>query len=351
MKKVKKVFVSGVSGMTGSYMVDFLLEEYPDYEIYGGVRAVSVANTQNTATFANHERYHEVRFDLTDAHSIDRAIQQVMPDYFINLAAQSFVGDSWAIPEYTFQANATAVLHILEAIRKHVPECRFVTQGTSEEFGEVSYSPQDENHPSRPMSPYGAAKVASRAIVRVYRESYGLNACQTWMFNHSAPRRGDMFVTQKIVKNLVRINKEGGESMKLGNIYAKRDESHAKDIVKATWLCANQEGRPKDYVAASGKTHSVKDFCNLVLRSLDFVGEWRGEGLNEKFYTIGRHGEYEVPVIEISEEFYRPAEVELLIGNPERLKKDLQWSPEYDITTLVKDMVDSAIKGYEKENE
>tara|TARA_R110000772_G_scaffold213627_1_gene324185 strand:+ start:3197 stop:4240 length:1044 start_codon:yes stop_codon:yes gene_type:complete len=333
MNKKLKVFVTGVTGQDGSYMVDYLLNKYKDIEVYGGVRTVSVENRVNTRGFSKDPRYTQVRFDLTDSHSVDKAIEDINPDYFINLAAQSFVGDSWDIPASTFQINAVGVLNCLESIRRHCPRCKFYNAGTSEEFGDVSYSPQDEDHPLKPRSPYGASKVSARMLVKTYRESYNMFAVQMWLFNHESPRRPDKFVTQKIIKALSK-----GEPVRLGNIYSKRDWSHAKDMVKAIWHVMQQD-EPREYVIGSGETYTIKDFCNFTLEELGIFseGEWRGEGLDEKF-CIG-----EEAIIEIDPAFFRPAEVELLKADPSKIKKELDWTPEYDIMRLIEDMVNSEL--------
>jgi GDPmannose 4,6-dehydratase len=202
------------------------------------------------------------------------------------LAAQSFVGASWQIPEQTFDIDAVGVIRCLEAIRKHAPNCKFYNAGSSEELGNVDYSPQDEAHPLKPRSPYGAAKAAARHIVKVYRESYNLFAIQGLLYNHESPRRGEEFVTRKITKEIAKIKKaiDYGYQFKpleLGNIYAKRDWSHAKDFVRGIWMMLNQE-KPTEYILASGETHTVKEFIEKSFKYINIKGEWLGEGLNER---------------------------------------------------------------------
>ena len=202
----KVVFVTGVTGQDGSHMVDHLLKT-TDYLIFGGVRRLSIKNHENIEHLDNNSRFHLVNFDLSDAHSINKIVESLKPDYFINLAAQTFVGSSWDFPTQTWECNTTGVIHILEAIRQHKPSCRFYNAGSSEEFGDVAYIPQDENHPAKPRSPYGASKSAARQLVKVYRESYRLYAIQGLLFNHEGTRRGEEFVTRKITKGVARIKK------------------------------------------------------------------------------------------------------------------------------------------------
>lgn len=259
----KKVLITGVTGQDGSYMADFLLES-TDHEIYGMVRRTSTKNYKNIEHLLSNPRFKIVTGDLSDSQSIDNLVRDINPDYFINLAAQSFVGASWQIPEQTFDIDAIGVIRCLEAVRKHAPNCRFYNAGSSEELGNVDYSPQDEKHPLKPRSPYGAAKAAARHIVKVYRESYNLYAIQGLLYNHESPRRGEEFVTRKITKNVARIkkaieNNENFEPLQLGNLDAKRDWSHAKDFVKGIWLMLNQE-QPKEYILSSGETHTVREF-------------------------------------------------------------------------------------------
>ena len=331
----KKVLITGVTGQDGSYMADFLLEE-TDFQIFGMVRRTSTNNNKNITHLLNNPRFKLVTGDLTDSQSIDNIVREIQPDYFINLAAQSFVGASWQIPEQTFDIDAVGVIRCLEAIRKHAPNCRFYNAGSSEELGNVDYSPQDEKHPLKPRSPYGAAKAAARHIVKVYRESYNLFAIQGLLYNHESPRRGEEFVTRKITKQLAQIKKSIEENidfkpLQLGNIYAKRDWSHAKDFVKGIWLMLNQK-KPMEYILASGKTYTVKDFINKSLEFFDINGIWIKEGLEEKFIYQNKI------LIEINPEFYRPAEVDLLLGNANNAKKILNWTPQISFSDLVKEM-------------
>lgn len=332
----KKVLITGVTGQDGSYMADFLLEK-TDYIIYGMVRRASTNNHHNIKHLLDNPRFQLITGDLTDSQSIDNIVREIKPDYFINLAAQSFVGASWQIPEQTFDIDSIGVIRCLEAIRKHVPQCRFYNAGSSEELGNVDYSPQDENHPLKPRSPYGAAKAAARHIVKVYRESYNLFAIQGLLYNHESPRRGEEFVTRKITKQIAKIkkaldNNKIYEPLQLGNIYAKRDWSHAKDFVRGIWMMLNQE-MPNEYILASGKTHTVKEFIEKAFSFVGIYGKWSGTGLEEKFIFN------EKELVIINSQFYRPAEVDLLLGNSSKAKTELKWTPEISFDNLVKEMI------------
>ena len=341
----KKVLITGVTGQDGSYMADLLLEE-TDYEIYGMVRRTSTKNYKNIEHLLNNPRFKTVTGDLSDSQSIDNLIREIKPDYFINLAAQSFVGSSWQIPEQTFDIDAIGVIRCLEGVRKHVPNCRFYNAGSSEELGNVDYSPQDEKHPLKPRSPYGAAKAAARHIVKVYRESYNLFAIQGLLYNHESERRGEEFVTRKITKNVARIKKalnknEKFEPLELGNIDAKRDWSHAKDFVRGIWIMLNQE-EPKEYLLSSNETHTVKEFIEKSFKLAGIYGTWKNSGVEEKFVLNKTDNSiyYDDQIlVQINPVFYRPAEVELLFGNSEEARTKLNWIPEISFDDLVKLMV------------
>lgn len=343
---MKSVLITGITGQDGSYMADYLLDN-TDYKIYGMVRRSSTKNYKNIEHLIQNQRFEIITGDLCDSQSIDNIVMKIKPDFFINLAAQSFVGASWQIPEQTFEIDATGVIRCLEAIKKHAPNCRFYNAGSSEELGNVDYSPQDENHPLKPRSPYGAAKAAARHIVKVYRESYNLFAIQGLLYNHESPRRGEEFVTRKITKHIARIKKDLDlgkdfiEPLELGNIYAKRDWSHAKDFVEGIWMMLNQEF-PQEYLLASGETHTVKEFVEKAFNLCGIFGEWQGDSINEKFLlknTINSIYYDKKVLVKINEKFYRPAEVDLLLGSPEKAKKELKWNPKISFDSLVKEMV------------
>ena len=333
---LKKAIITGVTGQDGSYMADLLLEE-TGLEIYGMVRRTSTNNYNNIKHLLENPRFKLITGDLTDSQSIDNIVREIQPDYFINLAAQSFVGSSWQIPEQTFDINAVGVIRCLEAIRKHKVNCKFYNAGSSEELGNVDYSPQDENHPLKPRSPYGAAKAAARHIVKVYRESYNLFAIQGLLYNHESPRRGEEFVTRKITKKIAKIKRalDYGyefEPLELGNIYAKRDWSHAKDFVRGIWMMLNQV-EPKEYLLASGTTHTVKEFIEKAFNIININGYWEGNEIDEQFIYNNKI------LVKINPIFYRPAEVDLLLGNPQKAKSELNWIPKNSFDDMVKEMV------------
>jgi len=337
----KKVVITGVTGQDGSYMADYLIEE-TNYDIYGIIRRASTNNHNNIKHLLNNPRFKIVTGDLTDSQSIDNIVREIVPDYFINLAAQSFVGASWQIPEQTFDIDAVGVIRCLEAIRKHAPHCRFYNAGSSEELGNVDYSPQDENHPLKPRSPYGAAKAAARHIVKVYRESYNLFAIQGLLYNHESPRRGEEFVTRKITKKIAKINKslnykEEFQPLELGNIHSKRDWSHAKDFVRGIWMMLNQD-KPIEYILSSGETHTVKEFINKAFKFIDIQGSWVGDGINEKFIYKDKI------LVQINPSFYRPAEIDLLLGNSSKARKELKWIPEISFDSLIQEMISFDMK-------
>jgi GDPmannose 4,6-dehydratase len=346
----KKVIITGVTGQDGSYMADLLLED-TDYEIYGMVRRTSTKNYKNIEHLLSNPRFKIVTGDLSDSQSIDNLIREIKPDYFINLAAQSFVGASWQIPEQTFDIDAIGVIRCLEGVRKHVPNCRFYNAGSSEELGNVDYSPQDENHPLKPRSPYGAAKAAARHIVKVYRESYNLFAIQGLLYNHESERRGEEFVTRKITKNIARIKKainkdEKFEPVELGNIDAKRDWSHAKDFVRGIWLMLNQS-EPKEYVLSSGETHTVREFIEKAFKMVGIFGQWVGKDITEQYIlkkTLNSIYYDNQILVKINPEFYRPAEVDLLLGDSSKARKELNWKLDISFDSLVKIMVENDLK-------
>ena len=342
---MKKVIITGVTGQVGSYMADFLLK-FTDLEIYGAIRRLSVPNHKNIEKAKLNPKFKLIEMDLTDEHSMFSTIQEIKPDYFINFAANSFVGNSWHLPANHFDVNTLGVMRQLEAIRKICPNCRYYNAGSSEEFGDVMYSPQDLNHPPRPRSPYGASKVAARQIVKVWRDSYKLFAIQGYLFNHESERRGEEFVTRKISMNVARIKKELDEGKKpepfdLGNIEAKRDWSHAYDFVRAVWLMLNEE-KPKDYLLASGETHTVREFVEKALEAAEIKTHWHEE--DDPINTKLIHSETGSIILNINKDFYRPAEVELLLGDPSEAQKDLHWEKSVDFSTLVRRMVEHDIK-------
>ena len=339
---MKKIIITGVTGQDGSHMADYLLKN-TNYKIYGAVRRLSVKNHENILHLENEPRFELINMDLNDAHSMRDAIIDIQPDFFINFAAQSFVAGSWDYPIQTWDTDADAVLHILESIRRFAPACRFYNAGSSEEFGDVIYSPQNEEHPLRPQSPYGAAKCAARHIVRVYRESYGLFAIQGWLFNHEGTRRGLDFVTRKISNGVAKIKHaiESGKeipTLQLGNIDAQRDWTDAEDFMEGVWMMLNRD-KPKNYVLASGKMYTVREFLNESLKCADIKFLSKGSEENEEYYT--EDGKL---IFKVNPKFYRPAEVHELCGDCSLAEQEMGWTRKTDFYGLVKKMYDNDCK-------
>lgn len=339
---MKKIIITGVTGQDGSHMADYLLKN-TNFKIYGAVRRLSVKNHENILHLENEPRFELINMDLNDAHSMRDVIIDIQPDYFINFAAQSFVAGSWDYPIQTWDTDADAVLHILESIRRFAPACRFYNAGSSEEFGDVIYSPQNEEHPLRPQSPYGAAKCAARHIVRVYRESYGLFAIQGWLFNHEGTRRGLDFVTRKISNGVAKIKHaiESGKEipiLQLGNIDAQRDWTDAEDFMEGVWMMLNRD-KPKNYVLASGKMYTVREFLNESLKCADIKFISKGSEENEEYYT--EDGKL---IFKVNSKFYRPAEVHELCGDCSLAEQEMGWTRKTDFYGLVKKMYDNDYK-------
>lgn len=341
---MKKIIITGVTGQDGSHMADYLLKLLKeesgktDFMIYGSVRRLSVKNHENILHLDNEPQFELIDIDLNDAHSIRDAILDIQPDYFINFAAQSFVAGSWKYPIQTWDTDADAVLHILESIRRFSPHCRFYNAGSSEEFGDVIYSPQNESHPLRPQSPYGAAKCAARHIVRVYRESYGLHAVQGWLFNHEGTRRGLDFVTRKISNGIAKIKHsiEHGKDipvLKLGNLDAKRDWTDAEDFMSGVWMMLIQK-EPKNFVLSSGEMHTIREFLEETLVCADFKFKSRGQGKDEEYIDLNTGK----TLVSINPKFYRPAEVHELCGDPSLAEEELGWKRRTDFKGLVAKM-------------
>ena len=361
----RKVLVTGTLGQDGANMCEYLLR-MPDYKVFGMIRRVANPNFVNCKAFLNNENFQLVYGDLTDEFSVAKLVQEIQPDYFINFAANSFVGCSWDMPMQVFDTNAIGVMRCLEAIRRYQPKCRFYSAGSSEEFGNVDYTPQDLKHPIKPRSPYGASKASARHIVKVYRESYDLYAIHGILFNHEGTKRGEEFVTRKITKGVARIYHElkdvdkwrrrgglSGEPVKfdpieLGNIYSKRDWSDSEDFVEGVWLMLNQP-EPKDYLLASGETHTIKEFVTEAFKIAGISGCWtevEGDPLLTKFYLNSDNTRI---LVRINPKFYRPAEVELLLGDPTEAEEAIGWRPKISFDNLVKRMVEFDIKN-EKES-
>ena len=331
---MKTAIITGVTGQDGSYLTELLLSK--GYKVYGIIRRASTPHTQRI------DHIHDKNFilregDLTDKASIERIIHEAQPDEFYNLAAQSFVPVSWTNPELTAEITAIGVLKCLDAIKHYQDttgkKIKFYQAGSSEQYGKVRETPQNENTPFYPRSPYGVAKVFGYEITRNYRESYNLNARTGILFNHESPRRGLEFVTRKITSTIAKIANGEDLTLELGNLNAKRDWGFSGDFVKAMWMMM-QEEKPTDYVIATGEQHTVKEFCEITCKHAGIKIKWEGSGLNEK--GIDEKGK---TIIKVNKEFYRPAEVETLLGNPEKANKELKWKPDTSFEELVKMMI------------
>lgn len=338
---MKKIIVTGVTGQDGSHMVDYLLKN-TNHTIYGTARRLSVKNHDNILHLESESRFKLLNMDLNDAHSIRDVILDIQPDYFINFAAQSFVAGSWEYPVQTWDTDADSVLHILESLRRFCPSCRFYNAGSSEEFGDVEYSPQDEKHPLNPQSPYGAAKCAARHIVRVYKNSYNLYAIQGWLFNHEGTRRGLDFVTRKISSSIAKLkysllNNKQIPVLELGNIDASRDWSDAEDFMEGVWLMLNQN-EPNNYVLSSGEMHSVREFMETCLNFAELEYYKSGQGENEKYFL--ESGDL---IFKVNPKFYRPAEVHKLCGDPSLAELELGWKRHTNFKGLVQKMYQNDI--------
>ena len=338
----KNVLITGISGQDGSNMVRYLLQN-TKHRIYGSIRRVSVSNHENISDIKN-SRFIIISLDLLDQQSIINNVKTIKPNYIINFAAQSFVGESWNSPIQTFTTNTLPVMYFLEAIREYVPLCRFYSAGSSEEFGQLEYVPLDLKHPLNPRNPYGASKCSARHIVKVYRESYNLFAIHCILFNHEGIRRGKEFVTRKITSNIARIKKEieNGKEItpfELGNINSVRDWSDSEDFVEAVWLMLNQ-AVPREYILSSDETHSIKEFIDLTCEYAGLTIQWEIDEKNP-LNTILKYKNH--IIMKINEQFYRPLEVDVLYGDSKETKKILNWHPKSSFKELVKKMIEHDI--------
>ena len=338
----KKALIFGITGQDGSYLAEFLLKK--NYVVHGVKRRSSSLNTGRVDHLYQDPHEKNRKFilhygDVTDALSVSSLIKDIKPDEIYNLAAQSHVAVSFEVPEYTANADAIGALRILEGIKFHGLEnkTKFYQAGTSEMFGKVMEIPQTEKTPFYPRSPYGVAKVYAHWITVNYRESYKIFACNGILFNHESPARGETFVTKKIVAALSKIKLGKQKKLFLGNLDAKRDWGHAKDYVEAMWKML-QRKKPQDYVIATGKQYSVKDFVNFVLKELDIKYYWKGKGINSKCFD-----EKNNVIIECDKAYYRPLEVDTLLGDSRKARKELNWKPKYKINDLVREMISSEL--------
>ena len=340
-KKVALIF--GVTGQDGSYLSEFLIKK--GYLVHGIKRRSSSFNTGRIDhiyqdPFEKKRNFFLHYGDVTDAISVSSLIKKIKPNEIYNLAAQSHVSVSFEVPEYTANADAIGALRILEAIKFHGYEkiTKFYQAGTSEMFGKVREVPQTEKTPFYPRSPYGVAKVYAHWITVNYREAYNIFACNGILFNHESPVRGETFVTRKITLGLCKIKLKKQKTLYLGNLNAKRDWGHAKDYVEAMWKML-QKKTPCDYVISTGKQYTVKQFVNLVLQELSIKYKWRGKGVNEKCYDKNNNC-----IVACDREYFRPLEVDTLLGDSKKARRDLKWKPKNSIKTLVKEMVNFDLK-------
>jgi len=332
MKK-KKALITGINGQDGAYLSKLLLDK--GYKVYGTCRRSTSERFTRLKILGVFDKVHLYDFDLLEVSNIQKIIKEIMPDEIYNLAAQSFVPSSFTVPIVTADINALGTLRILDAIHLINKKIKFYQASTSEMFGKVKEIPQNESTPFHPRSPYGVSKLFAHWITINYRESYNMYACCGILFNHESPLRGDEFVTKKITSTLSNIKNGSNEILNVGNIYAKRDWGFAGDYVEAMWLMLQQK-EVDDYVISTGNTYLVKDFIDLTLTYLKFDYKWIGKGLEQRVIN----NDTGKILVKINKKFFRPAEVDLLIGNSNKAKKKLKWKPKTSIKKLVKLMVD-----------
>lgn len=345
----KKALITGITGQDGAYLAELLLSK--GYEVHGLKRRSSLFNTDRIDHLYQDKHRDDINFylhhgDLTDATNLIRIIQEVQPNEIYNLGAQSHVKVSFEVPEYTANSDAVGTLRLLEAIRilKMEKKIKFYQASTSELFGKAQEVPQTENTPFYPRSPYGVAKLYAYWIVKNYREAYGMYASNGILFNHESPLRGETFVTRKITRAVAKISVGLQEKLYIGNLNAKRDWGHAKDYVEGMWLMLQQD-KPEDYVLATGITTTVRDFCFMAFSEVGISINWEGKGNQEK----GIDASTGKVLVEVDSNYYRPTEVDLLIGDATKAKEQLNWQPKVNVSSLVKEMVASDVALFEKE--
>ena len=342
-KKVALIF--GITGQDGSYLAELLLKK--NYIVHGIKRRSSSTNTSRVDHIYQdpHEKNDKFRLhygDVTDSLSVLNIIKKTKPHEIYNLAAQSHVAVSFEVPEYTANADGLGALRILEAIKfnKLEKKTKFYQAGTSEMYGKVQKTPQNEKTSFYPLSPYGVAKLYAHWITKNYREAYNIFACNGILFNHESPRRGETFVTKKIVSALCKIKEGKQKKLFLGNLNAKRDWGHAKDYCEAMWRMLQQK-KPDDYVVATGVQYSIKQFINLTAKKLNLRLSWRGKGIREKAFDINGS-----PIIECDKNYFRPLDVNTLLGDAKKARRKLKWSPTEDINSLIDDMIKSEYQNF-----
>lgn len=344
---MKKALITGITGQDGSYLAELLLSK--GYEVHGLIRRSSSFNTERIDHIYRDPHESGVRMflhygDLNDASSINKVLRDARPDEIYNLGAQSHVRVSFDIPEYTGEVDALGAVRLLEGIRETELNTKYYQASSSELFGKVAETPQKETTPFYPRSPYGCAKAYAYYITVNYRESYGLYACNGILFNHESPRRGETFVTRKITHAAARIKLGSQSRLYLGNLDAKRDWGYAGDYVEAMWLML-QQSEPEDYVIATGETRSVREFAEKVFARIGMPIAWKGTGVDEK----GIDAKTGKIIIEIDPKYFRPTEVDLLLGDSSKAKQKLNWSPKVTFEGLVNMMVDADLKAAEAE--
>ena len=339
---MKRALITGITGQDGSYLTEFLLDK--GYEVHGIIRRASTFNTGRIDHLYRDPHLEGVKLflhygDLTDSSNLSRLLEKIAPHEIYNLGAQSHVRVSFDVPEYTADTDALGVLRLLDAIKETGLESRFYQASTSELFGKVQEVPQRETTPFYPRSPYAVAKLYGFWIVKNYREAYGLHASNGILFNHESPRRGETFVTRKITMAAVRIHRGLQECLYMGNLDARRDWGYAKDYVRMMWMMLQQD-EPDDYVVATGEMHTVREFIEKAFARLGHAIEWRGKGVDE----VGIDTSTGKTVVRIDPRYFRPAEVEQLLGDPSKAKAKLGWAPEVKFDELVKIMVDGDLR-------
>lgn len=344
MKKI--ALITGISGMDGSFLAELLLEK--EYTVHGIIRRSSTINTKRLDNIYKNSNLHLHYGDLADSSLINKIINDTRPDEIYNLGAMSHVAVSFENPEYTADIDALGTLRILEAIKNSDKKIKFYQAGTSELYGGVYDKPQNEDTPFNPHSPYAVAKLYSYWITKNYRDAYNIFAVNGILFNHTSYRRGETFVEQKIVKGAVAIFKKKQDSLSLGNIYSYRDYGHSKDYVNAMWLML-QYDRPEDFVIATGKKYMIKDIITLVFSKLNMPLEWSGEGVDE-IGKISNQSKYKSMidkiVVKINPKYFRPQDVESLLGDPKKAIEKLNWKTEYTFDDIIDEMIKKEIEKY-----
>lgn len=335
---MKVALITGVNGQDGSYLAELLLDK--GYFVHGTIRRSSSFNSSRIEHFRDHPNFKRHYIDLTDYGSVSSVISKIQPDEVYNLGAQSHVKISFEIPNYTGQVDAIGTLNVLEAIRTHSPNSKLYQASTSELYGKVQETPQTETTPFYPRSPYGVAKLYGFWIIKNYRESYDMFACNGILFNHTSPRRGENFVEKKIIQTLCDIKRGRTEMLTLGNLSAKRDIGHAKEYVEGMWRMLQQD-KPDDFVLATGVTYSIKEMVEMVCEKIGIEIYWEPQQVGE----IGIDKKTNKVIIGVDPKYYRPAEVELLLGDATKAKKVLGWEPKLNLSQIFDEMIEETMKG------